>query len=137
MYMANGFWAYYDTNASGVESLNGFDYYNDFKLEADMSGSEENLSISGTMGTTCLGGTMTFATNPVVQQNQDDYFDGDDSHGSNVLPYTGVFSVSGGGHSATVTFEHNASNYTTATIAAPDGNATYDRWSDLAVGACD
>ena len=133
--MVNGFYTEYDTDSSGVESLTWNEYYKDFVFESYMSGSEENITVNGTYGTTCLGGTVKFKTNPVVQSNQDDYFDGDGSHGSNVLPYAGTVTVSGDG-SATVGFDANASMYSTVTITAPDATATYSRWSDIPVGSC-
>ncbi|WP_345984767.1 hypothetical protein WCX49_09040 [Sulfurimonas sp. HSL-1656] len=133
--MVDGFYSYYETNASGVESMTGGAYYNDFVVETYTSGSEDNITISGTYGTSCLGGAVTFSTNTVVQSNQDDYFDGGGAHGSDVLPYAGSVSVSAGG-SAMVDFDANASMYSTVTISATDGNATYSSWSDIPVGTC-
>ncbi|WP_345969441.1 hypothetical protein WCX72_08830 [Sulfurimonas sp. HSL1-6] len=133
--MADGFYSHYETDANGVESLTGGEYYNNFVMEVYANGSEENITISGTYGTTCLGGSVTFKTDPVVQSNQDDYFDGDGLHGNNVLPYAGTVTVSGSG-SATVGFDANASMYSTVTIVAPDGNATYSRWDDIPAGTC-
>ena len=132
---ANGFDTRYDTNTSG-EFLTYGSSYSNFKFNLTENGDESNITVSGTLGSTCLGGSVTYATNPVVQENQIDYFAGDGvTNGNSVLPYTGVLTLTGAG-SSTITFSHDDANNTSAVISASDGDLTVDTWNDLAIGTC-
>ncbi|WP_345987227.1 hypothetical protein WCX18_08795 [Sulfurimonas sp. HSL1-2] len=133
---ANGFNSFYETSGGVEEFANGI-YFKNFKIETHSDGAdEENTTVSGTVGSSCLGGSVAFSTAPVMQSNQQTYFDEFDNHGGNVLPYAGMVTMKGNG-TATVAFESNASNYTSATLVAPDGTSTYGSWGSLATGLCD
>lgn len=132
---ANGFVANYDINATGDKVLTYSDSYNNYVEEHTSDGANEsNTTISGTRGNTCLGGSATFATTLIIQENQVDYLDGNDNTGNNVLPYSGVVTLSAVG-TATLTFDNNTT-HSDANLTAGDESAVYTRWVDLAVGTC-
>ncbi len=134
----NGFYAVYDINASG-SFINESRYYKDYLLEfTHDTSNDSNITVSGTLGNTCLGGSVTLSTNPVIRENSVDYFDGDDknkSSGGDVLPYTGAMSIVGMTN-ATVTFDTNETNNTSAFIQAGETNATAYFWNDLDERTC-
>lgn len=132
---ANGFYSDYDTNSTG-EYLADSAYFKNFVMSWSSDGANEgNMTVSGTVGESCLGGSVTLATAPVIQENQVDYFDGSDATGSNVLPYAGTLSMTGSA-TATLSFDADDTNHTTATVSIGDNNDTYTGWNTLAVGAC-
>lgn len=133
----HGFYAEYSTDSAGVETITGGEYFDNFVMEYTTSGNETNATISGKAGSLCLGGSMNFSTSPIIQQNQVDYMNDLNNTGGDVLPYAGVLTMKGDGGTGTVTFAADATMHTSATVVAPDGNATFGRWSTLAVGACD
>lgn len=134
-YTENGFYANYDINDSGEFE---FDYgynYDHFTMTYSEAGNESNNTVSGGYGDECLGGTVTFATAPVVQENQADYFDGDDSTGGNVLPYAGGVTMTGTS-TASVAFTSDDTNHTSALLSVGGSDENLTRWSDLAVQNC-
>ena len=132
---ANGFAANYDINATGDKVLFYSDSYSNYVEEHTSDGANEsNTTISGTRGNTCLGGSATFATTLIIQENQVDYLDGNDNPGNNVLPYSGVVTLSAVG-TATLTFDNNTT-HSDANLTAGDESAVYTRWLALSVGTC-
>ncbi len=134
-YTENGFYTRYDVNASGELE---FDYgynFDHFTMTYSEAGNESNNTVSGGYGDECLGGTVTFATAPVVQENQADYFDGDGLTGSNVLPYAGGVTMTGTS-TASVAFTSDDTNHTSALLSVDGSDENLTRWSDLAVQNC-
>ncbi len=132
---ADGHYTNYDTNSSG-EYLDYSHYFKNFVMESTSDGANENnMSANGTIGDTCLGGSVTLSTAPVIQENQIDYLDGSEATGLNVLPYAGGASMTGS-TTAAISFAADDTNHTSATVTIGETNTTYVRWSDLAVGDC-
>ena len=134
-YTANGFYAQYDINASGEWELNEGQNYNNFSMKYSDAGNENNISISGGYGDECLGGTVTFNTNPGIQENQDDYLDGDGSTGDNVLPHAGAITMTGTS-TASVAFTSDDTNHTSALLNVDGADTNVTRWSELSVRHC-
>ncbi len=136
-YTVNGFSSSYDMNTSGEWVLSGGKSFSNFVITSTANGTDEdNMTVSGKMGSACIGGSVTFATAPVLQQDQVNYFNTYSTNNNYTLPHAGAMTVSGTG-SATVTFDSNESNYTSAIISGIDDvNETVGSWYDLAVQTC-
>lgn len=133
---ANGFYSAYDINSSGDKVLMYSDYFGNYMEEYTSDGANEhNMTVTGTRGSTCLGGSVTVATNLTIQENQQDYQDENNNTGSSVLPYSGVITLTGTGASM-ITFDHNETNNTSATVSIDDVNTTFGTWGTLADGPC-
>ena len=138
----NGFFAMYDVNATGGEKIIEGGYYSDYRVhwyEPDTgNGSdshEEAITVDGTIGNLCLGGSITISTAPVVHSNQYDYFDKDgnapgSAKSSTVLPYSGQQHISGA-NSATVTYDFNSTKNTSATVTIGSESKVYGTWSEF------
>ena len=134
----NGFYAYYDMNDSGEWNyVRGSNYVNFVTVYSD-AGNESNITLNGGYGDDCLGGTVNFTTSTLIQENTVDYQSTDaTATGDEILPYTGKLTMSGTS-TATVTFKHDESNNTSATLNVNDSDETPDpvRWNQLAVQNC-
>jgi len=142
----NGFYSRYDTNSSGAEKLTQGTYYSNYVMhwyKPDTNKyKEEAVTVSGTVGDLCLGGSISISTSPVVHSNQYEYFDKDgnnpstSSRSSTVLPYSGQQQVSGA-NSATITYEYNTTKRTSATVKIGNETMVYGTWSEfLADNSC-
>ena len=139
-YTINGFRSYYDTNSTGDESLDRGHYFTNYVIHWYQPDSEntreEAVTVSGTIGDLCLGGSITIATSPVIHSNQYEYFDkdgsasGDWSFSSSVLPYSGKQSISGS-NSATITYDYNGTKQTSASVTIGDDTQVYGTWAEL------
>ena len=131
----NGFFSEYETNSTGEHVVYG-KYFNNYRVETVKVGDESNITMSGTVGGKCLGGSVTVAVNPVIQENPILYPD----LGPNdpALPYAGKATLTGS-NTATVTFSVNSSDKTKtrATVQVDDGlSIPFENWSSLAKGEC-
>ena len=125
----DGFYAYYESNATG-ETLVYSEYLDNFTMTFADQGNESNSTIDGTIGDTCLGGSTTFATVVTVQENQADYWSDANMSGPDVLPHDGNLTLTGS-TSATLGFWTYDQNRTQARVEAPDQNKTYKNWTEL------
>ena len=136
-YRENGFYARYnDYNKTSDEWQfdNGYSYTN-FVATWSNTGDESEFTVNGQASSECLGGNVAFKTTTLVQENQMDYFDGDNNNGSDVLPYAGGISMTGTG-TATVAFSSDDTNHTSALLSASGTEETLTHWSELAIGDC-
>ena len=142
-YTANGFFAHYETNSTGDESLKESDYYSNYTVHwykpdtgDDSDNREEAVTVNGTIGSTCLGGSITITTDPVVHSNQYAYFDKDGNNpnesqkSSSVLPYSGKQTISGA-NSATIIYDFNSTKNTSATITIGEESMKYGTWDEF------
>jgi len=141
----NGFVTNYETNSSGIEKLSRGTYVNNYVIHwyrPDNSWKEEAVTVNGTIGDLCLGGSISISTNPVVHSNQYEYFDKDgnnpstSSRSSTVLPYSGQQQVTGT-NSATITYDYNTTKRTSATVKIGNETMVYGTWDEfLADSSC-
>ena len=131
----NGFFARYDINSSGDLQLSSTYRFVSFVSEFSSSAQEYNLSVNGSYGDECLGGTVAFKTAALIEEDSVRYLDGDGNTGSNVLPYTGKLTMSGSS-TATVTFTADATDHTSALLSVDNNDINVTRWSDLSVRSC-
>ena len=134
-YAANGFTTSYDINASGEMELDGGKSFKKFAITTTANGADEdNITISGTIGNSCLGGSVDFGTAPVVQSDEVNYFSDLIDPTVDVLPHAGAFSVG----TASVAFSVYDTNKTQAVITGveADANETVLNWTDLAIQNC-
>jgi len=140
-FTANGFESNYETNSTGDETLEDGIYVSNYmihwyKPDYENNSNEEAVSVSGTIGGTCLGGSITISTDPLVRSNHNDYFDKDGHQGSSVLPYSGQQHISGT-NSATVAYDFNSTMNTSATVTIGNESKKYGTWSEfLADNSC-
>lgn len=108
-------------------------YFGNFMYEWSRVNQEKMVLINGTAGSLCLGGSVSATTTTAMKENQVDYFDGSGNTGSNVLPYDGNISLTGADSvTATVGFDTNDTNHTSATVTIGDAEpTTYTSWSDM------
>jgi hypothetical protein len=126
----NGFYTLYETNSTGEHLIEG-GYFNNYHVESVKVGDEQETTISGTIGDTCLGGSITVAVDPVIKDNEVTYPD--------QLPYAGKATLKGS-NTSTVTFSINSGDptKTQATVQVDDGPLTqFDDWASLATGECE
>jgi len=129
----NGGMVYYQDGVS-----NGGSYFDNYTVEWTRMNNEKTMNINGTAGSTCLDGSVSVQTTAIMKENQVDYFDGEGSDGSDVLPYTGSVTLTGADSTtANVVFDTNDINETSATVTiGSDANQTYYYWSALADDSC-
>lgn len=132
-FTANGSFTRTNYNPDGTSYLNTADYYEKFAFSS-AGATQQNITISGKVGTLCLGGSVSFATDQIVREDQVNYLDENNVSGSNVLPYSGTVTLTGTSQ-ATVIFDNNVT-HTNAVVHIGDTNATYGGWSTLATGPC-
>ncbi len=130
---ANGSYTRTNYSTDGSSTLSNADYFVNFEFSA-VGGDDHNISVSGKAGSLCLGGSVSFATNPIVREDQVSYMDENNATGGNVLPYSGTLTVTGTS-SATVVFDNNTT-HSEAVVHIGDTNTTYGSWSTLANGPC-
>ena len=126
----NGFAAAYETNSTGEHVVSG-KYYNNYHVGTVKVGDEQNTTVSGTIGGSCLGGSVTVAVDPVIRDNEVIY-------GEDQLPYAGKATLTGS-NTATITFSvvSETPPKTQATVQVDDGPLTqFDDWASLATGEC-
>ncbi|BDY13464.1 hypothetical protein HCR_17760 [Hydrogenimonas cancrithermarum] len=110
--------------------LGGFALYGEnFEFNIEKTGLEENVTVSGTLATPCMGGAVTYSGQMNVYAKYDSQ-DGNDS----ALPYTGSVLLQGATNAA-VDFNLDENNQTYATTSV-DTNKTYGSWEALIEGNC-
>jgi len=130
----NGFVASYETNSTGEHLIEG-EYYNNYNIESIKIGDEEEITVSGTIGGSCLGGSVTVSVNPVIKSNDVLYPDLGPSNPA--LPYAGQATLTGS-NTATVTFSVDSSDNTKtqATVKVNETQSVFTDWNTLATGKC-
>ena len=137
-------YALLDESAGTFTANGGMSYYYDgiaedaivfdnYLYEWTRMNQEKTVVINGSAGNLCLGGSVSLQTTTTMRENQVNYFDGSGESGSDVLPYDGNISLTGANSvTATVGFDSNESNYTSATVSIGGGESqTYDSWSAM------
>ena len=125
----NGFTTQYETNSTGEHVIEG-EYYDNYKVTAVKVGDEQTTTMSGTLGSTCLGGSVTVSVDPIIKENDVTYHD--------QLPYDGKATLKGS-NTSTVTFSVRSDDNTKtqATVQVDDGPLTqFNDWNTLATGKC-
>jgi len=126
----NGFNTQYDTNSTGEHVIDGA-YFSNYHVENTKMGDEETITISGTVGNKCLGGSITVSVDPIIKDNDILYHE---------LPYSGNIVLSGSNKTAiefSVDDDTASPKTTKATMSVDDGPATvFTTWSTLATGKC-
>ena len=125
----DGFYAVYETNSTGEHVVAGA-YYNNYKVTAVKVGDEQTTTMSGTLGGTCLDGSVTVSVDPIIKDNDVLYPD--------QLPYDGKATLKGS-NTSTVTFSIRSDDNTKtqATVQVDDGPLTqFNDWNTLATGKC-
>ena len=133
---ADGSWNHYDRNASGDTLTEGL-YFNNLVYTGMEVGNENNETVNGTVGSTCMGGAVTLATTETIQMNDQAYTNAcDESVGSsNTLPYSGTVTIKGDGM-ATALFDNNTTHsYLTVFSDANETNSTFDCWEEATAGS--
>jgi hypothetical protein len=127
----NGYVAFYSMSGSESNTTMIVGYaWNNFTHSGTTAGSEDNDTYSGSVGSKCLGGSVAFTTNNTLQTNTNVYDNNESGSSYDTLPYEGNLTLKGTS-SATVMFDSNESNYTTATVSASDVNETFGSWGSL------
>jgi len=145
-YTVNGFMSQYETNSTGDESIKEGVYFSNYVIHwykpDRQDNQEEAVTVNGTIGDLCLGGSVTVSTAPVVHSNQYAYFDKDgnnpnpSSKSTTVLPYSGQQQIIGA-NSATITYDYNTTKRTSATVTIGNETMVYGTWDEfLADNSC-
>ena len=127
----DGFIAVYETNSTGEHMVYGY-YANNYHVARTKEGDEETTSISGKIGGSCLGGSVTVTVDPIIKENDVDYIE---------LPYAGYVTLQGS-NKATIEFsvaDDTLTPQTTQAGVTVDGNpqVQFTTWNALAAGECD